>query len=395
MAHPEAAACIITSASMATAPVHMAEQTGQLHPQLPLVVLTQADALLQATFPAEALGQADDHSLGSLGSVSSNTTSPTPSSTPLPAFVCTADQSSLCLGTILSIDPSRCDPAFVPQVGGTGRFEQKLCINCRADGIACLVERVRILTPGQEAAFQARSARHSRSAFWTTSTAVSQRFRVFNDKARCTGPKVVVFESQPPEIVNGEALVLPAADEEGADGRLIVRLWNSYGTLTLKRSRKAFRRQPHYPTIAGPGTKRRATGALGRSHLDDRSSTGSHVHLAQYLHPPSSVALPLALGMHGMAAQGKAAHGATHGAAHGAEASPACTMTSCCTTSGVDVAEPEPLSAVLPSCSSSRKFSLWARSRRNRTASKFARSAPVVSRDPMGCMSDTCSRPYV
>ena len=148
-----------------------------------------------------------------------------------------------CIGGYLSIDNSTCDPTFV-QPGGKSRFERQCCSNCRAEGIACLAEYVRVLTQKQEPAFQTDKLRQSRMEYWHQSTGISQRFRLFNDKSRCTGAKVVVFESTPPEMVNGEALLPPVDQETGPGGTKVVRLWPSYGTLTLARSRKAFRRPP-------------------------------------------------------------------------------------------------------------------------------------------------------
>jgi hypothetical protein len=168
-------------------------------------------------------------------------TSPTPSASAAFFGGSVASAEKVCLGTLLSTDAANCDPAFEPPASGIARFERRLCNNCRANGIACLADRVRMVTQDQESAFHAVDVRKTRQ-FWHQSTAVPQCFRIYNDKARCTGLKLVVFQSSPPLTVAGEPLLMPPTVETGPGGCSIVRLWCSYGTLTLNRSRK-FRTQ--------------------------------------------------------------------------------------------------------------------------------------------------------
>ena len=150
-----------------------------------------------------------------------------------------------CLGKLLACDSMHCDPNFVAvRVGNSSRFEHKFCNHCRASGIPVQASRVRLLNPAYEAAFcvGAGSQGNQHKRFWCYSPTAPERFHIFNDKARCSGPKVVVFES--PTTAETEAMMrvpLAANAPVGEDGEAVVRLWISYGTLTLQRSRKAFR----------------------------------------------------------------------------------------------------------------------------------------------------------
>ena len=177
-----------------------------------------------------------------------------------------------CIGSFLSIDPSQCDQTFKPPTGGTGRFAHTLCHNCREHGIPIFADRVRLLTPKLEPGFKTTLVRPN-GHFWHTSKEVQGNFRLFNDKARCVGQKIVVFELPAPSAVDGEPLIHPPADEaHWPSGAMIVRLWCSYSTLTLNRSRKSFRAsmQPvggsrWLPALEQPVAKRLATGAAMKS----------------------------------------------------------------------------------------------------------------------------------
>lgn len=159
----------------------------------------------------------------------------------------TASGTLRCLGQMLSADHSHCDPQFVPvRIGNSSRFEHKFCHHCRARGIPVDPSRVRLLNPAYEdavcASVGAQGNQHKR--FWCHSPAVPVRFHLFNDKARCTGPKLVVLEA----AVEGETdALLPVPTPKPTGGGMMdvdeglgkcVRLWISYGTLTLQKSRK-------------------------------------------------------------------------------------------------------------------------------------------------------------
>lgn len=151
---------------------------------------------------------------------------------------------SCCLGRMLALDPSVCDPHFTAPVGGTLRFEHKFCNSCRANGIQVATSRVRLLNPSHEASLCTVGFSHAQNRrFWSFSPLAPARFHLFNDKARCTGPKIVVFESTPEARgVDAQAMrEVPPLDEPTPSGEAAIRLWVSYGTLTMQRSRKAFR----------------------------------------------------------------------------------------------------------------------------------------------------------
>ena len=144
--------------------------------------------------------------------------------------------------------------------------------------------------------------------------------RTFNDKARCTGPWVIVFETSLPEASEAsEAEVAevadpgtpdaltpaPTATEEAAPGgghpQSVVRLWISYGTLTLQKSRKSFK--PPKPTPATAARSHPITLAVPAESLgDDELVLGvEHVPVAVRTEPyaeglpeglPPAAALP-------------------------------------------------------------------------------------------------------
>ena len=158
-----------------------------------------------------------------------------------------------CLGQMLTADASHCDPHFVAvRIGNSSRFEHKFCHNCRANGIPVDPSRVWLLNPAYEAAVctSVGSPGNQHKRFWCHSPAVvPKRFHLFNDKARCTGPKLVVLETA--LEAPAEALLPVAAPAPSGGGDMdvdeFVRLWISYGTLTLQKSRKAFRPEEHRP----------------------------------------------------------------------------------------------------------------------------------------------------
>ena len=152
------------------------------------------------------------------------------------------DRSPRCLGRLLTSDCSGCDSHFNAPVGGTLRFEHKFCNCCRAKGIQVLASRVRLIDPEHEVALSTAGFSHAQQRrFWSYSPLAPARFHLFNDKARCTGQKIIVFEKPLPDSFTSPAM-LPVRDPEVAcDGSPAVRLWVSYGTLTMQRSRKAFK----------------------------------------------------------------------------------------------------------------------------------------------------------
>jgi len=159
-------------------------------------------------------------------------------------------EESRCLGRLIRADGSCCDPHFTAPVGGTLRFEHKFCNRCRAEGVQVLASRVRLLHPDHEASLGSPGFSHTQQRrFWSYAPIAPARFHLFNDKARCTGAKIVVFE-KPLEATDacGDCMLeeLPAS-EKSASGEAAVRLWVSYGTLTLQRSRKAFKPNPPPP----------------------------------------------------------------------------------------------------------------------------------------------------
>ena len=151
---------------------------------------------------------------------------------------------SSCLGRMLMVDPSICDPYFTAPVGGTLRFEHKFCNGCRANGIQVATSRVRLLNPSHDSSLCSVGFSHAQNRrFWSFSPLAPARFHLFNDKARCTGPKIIVFETAPDaKDVDSQAMrEVPPLDEPTPSGEAAIRLWVSYGTLTMQRSRKAFR----------------------------------------------------------------------------------------------------------------------------------------------------------
>ena len=126
--------------------------------------------------------------------------------------------------------------------------------HCRASGIPVDPTRVRLLNPAYEEAVCASvgSQGNQHKRFWCHSPVVPERFHLFNDKARCTGPKLVVLEAAT-EAETDALLPVPAPRPPHGGGHQMdvdeghshVRLWISYGTLTLQKSRKAFRPEEH------------------------------------------------------------------------------------------------------------------------------------------------------
>ena len=161
-----------------------------------------------------------------------------------------------CLGQMLTADPLHCDPQFVAvRIGNTWRFHDKFCHHCRATGIPVDRSRVWLLNPayedtvcasvGYKKKLYARTPRNQQpERFWCHSPAVPKRFHLFNDKKHCNGPKLVVLEA----AIEGETdalLPVPAPKPQKGDMMDVddglgccVRLWISYGTLTLQKSRK-------------------------------------------------------------------------------------------------------------------------------------------------------------
>ena len=163
---------------------------------------------------------------------------------------CDSDSALRCLAAMISVDAASCDPAFSrdarngPRADGSAggshksaRFEHKFCNHCRAGGILVRASRVRLLAPRHEASFQATASRASasreRSAFWqqpaaddpylgsptATMDGGTCGFRTFNDKARCTGPKILVFEREISEKIDGDVfLPVDSPSEACPDG---------------------------------------------------------------------------------------------------------------------------------------------------------------------------------
>jgi len=102
-----------------------------------------------------------------------------------------ADHLSTCWGALVKGDVSRCDPTFVP---GRVHFKTKFCSHCIDDGLRLPAERVCVLT--DELAQVITNNRGG--GFWKhdcPAAGTDDEFRVINNTAECTGPRLVCYRS--------------------------------------------------------------------------------------------------------------------------------------------------------------------------------------------------------
>jgi hypothetical protein len=129
-----------------------------------------------------------------------------------------------------------CDAAF----RGVGvHLVDKFCSRCRVDGVLVLHNRIRTIPSECHGNF----TNSHKEGFWTDSTRRDvPRFRLINQTRHCTGPRLVIFESDPPEL----PLLTPICSEFGVEpGRPgYIRLWLSKGTLLAERPNWVHLRNP-------------------------------------------------------------------------------------------------------------------------------------------------------
>ena len=98
-----------------------------------------------------------------------------------------------CWGGRLQCDSLSCEAGFKL---GRGHFKNKVCSNCRRDGIYVPMDRVRVLPKALHEDFSNTS-----EGLWSAPPAgYSQlpHFRLVNQTVKCTGPRLLLFQKAPP-----------------------------------------------------------------------------------------------------------------------------------------------------------------------------------------------------
>ena len=102
-----------------------------------------------------------------------------------------------CWGAALISTADGCTRGFIP---GKGHLKNKFCPDCVQHGIFVDARRVRAITESMHGEFaNARGA-----GLWTTirtQDQVDHRYRLVNQTHLCKGPRLVVFEAEPPHSV--------------------------------------------------------------------------------------------------------------------------------------------------------------------------------------------------
>ena len=141
-----------------------------------------------------------------------------------------AASSTRCWGAVIAGEFGGCDPTWQP---GGNRLGDKVCERCHAEGSRLPVGRIRGLHSGHESRF---ANGHASGLFSQVNPALPP-CRLINHTRDCSGPRLVIFESDPPaasEFDDAWAAVPPEWVEAGG----FVRLWTSNGTFVAKRPRK-------------------------------------------------------------------------------------------------------------------------------------------------------------
>ena len=98
-----------------------------------------------------------------------------------------------CWGGLLAGNTSMCSPGFKI---GVNHFKGKLCAACLAHGVLVPAERICALDPSAHSEI----ANKNSGGLWTAmATDSGTEFRVLNQTAKCTGPRLVCFKATAPD----------------------------------------------------------------------------------------------------------------------------------------------------------------------------------------------------
>ncbi len=170
----------------------------------------------------------------------------------------------------------------------------KFCSVCRATGVCTAAARVRALRPEQREHF----ANSRKEGFWTEGGAGTPRFRVVNHTKECSGPWLVLFETDPSGLPV-EWLELPP---DWLETPTHVRLWLSKSTMVPRQPRQKLKRARTGGAPAGaggvapippPALRVGGGGGLGSGSA---SSTGSPEYVGAALVPQSQLLLQELMG---------------------------------------------------------------------------------------------------
>ena len=147
-----------------------------------------------------------------------------------------SNASRLCWGGLISGLPEGCTPGFVPQ---SNHFKNKLCPQCKRNGIMVPTDRIKPLTEPAMKNAAAKSNAHS-SGLWSR-TGDGQEARIVNHTAKCSGPQLLIYRHpRPPEE---RAVWPPMPDGWVEPGARSMRLALALGTLrptaAMNRARSA------------------------------------------------------------------------------------------------------------------------------------------------------------
>jgi hypothetical protein len=119
---------------------------------------------------------------------------------------------------------TECDGAFR---GVGAHLVDKFCARCRMNGVLVLQDRIRTIPPECNGNF----TNSHKEGFWTDSTNRDvPRFRLINQTRHCTGLRLIIFDSDPPELPMLTPMSSDVCSAEPSRPGYI-RLWLSKGTL--------------------------------------------------------------------------------------------------------------------------------------------------------------------
>lgn len=159
-------------------------------------------------------------------------------------------QQSECWGSELHGFALHCDPSF--SVTGN-HLKDKFCRDCREGGVLVPIWRIKAISRNQHASFSNSTS----EGLWNPdSTASLPDYRLVNHTQGCTEPRLIVFQTSPPQSAVAWAALPPGWLHATATGNHI-RLWPSKGTLVPTRPRS----RPRFGVAQPPPAKRQHTTA--------------------------------------------------------------------------------------------------------------------------------------
>ena len=127
------------------------------------------------------------------------------------------EKGNACWGTLLGED--QCSVGFTPHAN---HMATKFCHTCCKTGIRVNASRVRALRPGQ---YSALSNGHGKSP-WSAGG-----WRIVNHTKRCIGPRLIIFQDQPPDSILWAPIPSNWLSVDDATGLDFLRLSMKNGTL--------------------------------------------------------------------------------------------------------------------------------------------------------------------